>query len=333
MKRGGKTFICLLGGIALTMGAKAITGDPTSVKHGEAANPITSTGTSSAGDSPYGAIVERNIFDLKDPPPPEAPKETNAPPPNVTLTGIMSILGKKQALFMVQKQAPPGKPGPPLSPESYIMMEGQRQDGLEVLEIDQKGSKVKIKNDGIVSTITFEVPKAGAGGQPAPGGMMNSQPHMGRPGFNPNMNNPNAGTTPLPTRQIRTPDFSQYSQGAANQGNPYNSGGAYSPQGAYNQGGISAVGYNQGFQGQQQQSPLTSEQQVALALAQQQQHAEDVSAGRFPSLPNMGGQNDQQPAASGAQQPAANSTPNNMPAWMRARLTGSAQLPPSLPTP
>ena len=44
------------------------------------------------------------------------------------------------------------------------MTEGQRQDGLEVLEINQKDSKVKIKNDGIVSTITFETPKAGAGG-------------------------------------------------------------------------------------------------------------------------------------------------------------------------
>lgn len=113
--------------------------------------------------NPYDVIVHRNVFDLMDPPPLLPPKDdTTPPPPNVELTGIMTILGDKRALFMVQDVTPPGKP--PKSAESYILTEGQRQGVLEVLEIDAKNAKVKIKNDGIVSTITFEKSKSGASG-------------------------------------------------------------------------------------------------------------------------------------------------------------------------
>lgn len=311
MKRVGKTFICLLGGIALTFGAKAITGDPTSIKHGDSAKPSASANT--ASDSPYGAIVERNIFDLKDPPPPpSAAPETNAPPPNVTLTGIMSILGKKQALFLVQKVAVAGKPAD--SPESYIMTEGQRQGGLEVLEIfnDKKDPKVKIKNDGVVSTLTFEVSKS-----PGAGAAMTPQPHMGRPGFNPNMNNPNAGTTPLPTRPLRTPDFSQYSP----QGTP-NSSGVNPQPNAYNPNGVSGVGYNQG---QPQQQALSGDQQVAMFLANQQAHAADIAAGKYPPTPPIPGVTTEPQQPTGQQQSTEQSSaPNNLPSWLQAKVRGSS---------
>jgi hypothetical protein len=293
MKRGGKMFICLAGGIALTMSAKAITGNPTSIKQAEAGIPIAGTNsggsTNDVGDTPYSAIVERNIFDLKDPPPPPPPMESNAPPANVSLTGLMTIFGKKQALFMVQKQMAPGKGGgAPPAAESYIMTEGQRQDGLEVLEIDVTGKKVKIKNDGTVSTITFEVAKAGGGGVP-----MNPTPHMGmgKPGFIPNY--PNTPATPLPTRPIRTPDFSQYSP----QGNSNPGGAGYNPQAGYNPGGVSAVGYNQG---QPQQQALSGDEQVAMFLAQQKAHAADEAAGRYPPAPPIPGiTTPQQPVGSG----------------------------------
>ncbi|HZQ48078.1 MAG TPA: hypothetical protein VFC07_13760 [Verrucomicrobiae bacterium] len=303
MKRGGKTFICLLGGIALTMGARAITSDPTSAKHGESASSNASA-SSNTGDTPYSAIVDRNVFDLKDPPPP--PKDlppTNAPPPNVTLTGIMSMFGKKQALFMVQKTASPGKA--PDAAASYIMCEGQRQEGLEVLEIDQKGAKVKIKNDGIVSTLTFEAAKPGPGG-----GAMNPPPHMGRGGFNPNYNPNAAPNAPMPTRPMRPPEMSQFSPQ-----------GAYNPA-AMNQGGISAVGYGQG---QPQQTGLSAEAQVAMSLAQQQQHAAEISQGKYPALPPIGGIN-MSPGADSGQQTPANENQNpqqKLPAWLQGRSTGS----------
>ncbi len=167
MKRGVKTLFCVLGAVALAFAAKAITGDPTSIKHGESLPASVSSAKTAEDANPYDAIVERNVFDLKDPPPTNAPAVTNEPPPNVKLTGIMTIFGHKQALFMVQKSGQPGKaPEPEVS---YILSEGQRQEGLEVMEIDSAKKKVKIKNDGIVSTVTYETPKAGGLGGAHPG--------------------------------------------------------------------------------------------------------------------------------------------------------------------
>lgn len=165
MKHGGKTFICLLSSFALTMGSKAISSAPGGIKHGE--NAVSIADTRNTGETPYSTIVVRNIFSLNDP----GTNVVNAPSSNVTLTGITTILGMKQALFMVQKSAG--------LPESYFLTEGQRQGELEVLKIDQKEAKVTIKNGGVVSTITFEAPKAETSGVP-----MNSPTPMSRPGFN-----------------------------------------------------------------------------------------------------------------------------------------------------
>src|SRR5690348_6027189 len=117
MKRGIITTCCLFGCVALTTSVRAIVAESTDGNH-------------------YHAIVERNVFDLKAPPPPvTAAPVTNTPPPNVKLTGITTILGNKRALFMVQ-EAPVG--GKPQKEESYILTEGQRQGALEVLEINDK---------------------------------------------------------------------------------------------------------------------------------------------------------------------------------------------------
>lgn len=183
MKRSGKTFICLLSSFALATGVRAVTSDLGGIKHGEITSSIVS-------DDSYGAIVRRNIFDLKEPDTNSFVPPVNPPPPNVTLTGIMTIFGRKQALFMVQKPASLGKPSD--APESSILSEGERQGGLEVLAIDQKGAKVTIKNDGIVSTITFEAPKPVASAPTNP-----PVAHMSRTGFRPNLDL-NAATPPPP---------------------------------------------------------------------------------------------------------------------------------------
>jgi hypothetical protein len=108
--------------------------------------------------NPYSAIWQRNAFDLKSAAAEavEAPK-TNLPPPNVQLTGITTILGNKRALFMVQESASPGKP--PGRNQSFILTEGERQGVLEVLEINTKAATVKIRNNGILSTIALTTNK------------------------------------------------------------------------------------------------------------------------------------------------------------------------------
>ncbi|MDB6112707.1 MAG: hypothetical protein JWR69_4457, partial [Pedosphaera sp.] len=122
-------------------------------------------------------------------------------PPKVKLTGITTILGNKRALFMVQEVPAPGKAQ---KEESYILTEGQRQGLLEVLEIDERTGRVKIKNDGSISVVTFEtvklpvapvgVPPSLAGGVPVLPPMPNAvAPH------------PVGNPTTLPTRTSRTP--------------------------------------------------------------------------------------------------------------------------------
>jgi hypothetical protein len=321
MRRGAKTFVCVLGAITVVLGAKAITGDPTALPHGEAPMAgVSAKKAASNGTSPYDAIVERNVFDLKDPPdtntPPPPP---NDPPPNVRLTGIMSIFGHEQALFMVQKSGQPGKGAEP--EVSYILTEGQRQEGLEVLKIDSKDKKVKIKNDGIVSTISFEVAKAGGLGGPHHD-MTPGQPHMGKPGFAPTLN-PNAGA--MPQRTLRTPQLGQASPqaGGGNPGGGYNANPYGYGNAGYNAGGVSGVGYNQNPG--QPQSNVSAEEQVAMALAQQQQHQDAIAAGRYPSLPQIPGLTGPQsgPGQETTGQQSAQNPSSTLPAFLQPHTTGN----------
>ena len=196
MQRGGKTLICALCALALTTGARAIVDE-------SGGAPVATENEK----SPYSAIWLRNVFDLKPPPSAVIPPETNAPPPNVILTGITTLLGSKRALFLVQDPQIPGKP--PTKEESFILSEGQRQGVLEVLEINSKAGTVKIKNEEIISTITFATNKTGGGLGGGPPTMPMGLPHQPRfnqpPGFNPNLN-----PAPLPNRMLRGGDASQF---------------------------------------------------------------------------------------------------------------------------
>jgi hypothetical protein len=138
--RSGKVLLCLLCLFALNPRIYAVSGD---------------TDTS---ENPYQAIWQRNAFDLKPAADDSAQThEDTVAPPNVQLTGITSILGRKQALFTVQPSQIPGKPAGSLY--SCILAEGERKGGVEVLEINMKTAKVRIKNDGIVSTIALQTNK------------------------------------------------------------------------------------------------------------------------------------------------------------------------------
>ena len=102
--------------------------------------------------NPYRQIAERNVFGLR-PPSPRHVELPPAPLPKVVLTGITTILGKKRALLKIQF---PAKPAKPPKQVSCILTEGQRDGPVEVLEINEKTSQVKVANSGTISLITFE---------------------------------------------------------------------------------------------------------------------------------------------------------------------------------
>jgi hypothetical protein len=128
MKRGGKILLCVLSGLAAVTTTQAITD----------------------GSNPYGSIVERNVFNLKAPTPPPDPESLKPPPPKITLQGINSILGLRQVLFKVA----PSKPGE--KEQAYVLSEGQRQDEVEVLAIDEKEGSIKFNNHGTIETKTLK---------------------------------------------------------------------------------------------------------------------------------------------------------------------------------
>lgn len=128
MKRGGKILLCVLSGLAAATTTQAITD----------------------GSNPYGSIVERNVFNLKPPPRPEDLVPPPPPAPKITLQGINSILGLRQVLFKIA----PSKPGE--KEQAYVLSEGQRQDEVEVLAIDEKEGSIKFNNHGTVETKTLK---------------------------------------------------------------------------------------------------------------------------------------------------------------------------------
>jgi len=182
-----------------------------------------------ANDSPYAAIVERNIFALVPiPPPPVADdnEKSNTPPVNVTLTGITTIFGNTRAYFLVQDPPQAGKP--PAAAESVMLTVGERRGMLEALDIDVKAGTVKIKNDGVISTITF--PKvtqtAGAGAPPPPGSPPGFNPGGGRRGGFAPGGAPGAATG-VPPRPMRSPGGGPgITQNPNNFQNSYAGGGA-----------------------------------------------------------------------------------------------------------
>ncbi len=106
-----------------------------------------------ATSNPYGGIVDRNVFSLKpaplvDPTPVASP----TPPVKLTLNGITTILGNKRALL--HAQIPP-RPPEPAKEENYMLTEGQRDGGVEVLSIDEHAGIVKVNNNGLTETLDF----------------------------------------------------------------------------------------------------------------------------------------------------------------------------------
>ena len=171
-------------------------------------------------DNPYKGIVERNLFGLKDPPPPPDPAEVNKPQPSkIILTGITDILGRKQALMKIP--AAPAKPGEtPKGEQSFILTVGQREGDIEVLEIDPVAGMVKVRNAGVVEELTFDkngpkLPSTPAPGAPAVAGVpgipmprpvatASASPSATPASLAPGTTFTAAGLRSIPTRSVRT---------------------------------------------------------------------------------------------------------------------------------
>jgi hypothetical protein len=133
-------------------------------------------------DTPYGAIMARNVFALvpipTNPPPDTTPDE---PPPKITPNGIMNIFGKLQALFKV---AEPPKAGQPPHDESYVLTEGEAQDEIEVTKINEKAGTITFNNHGVVQELPLVSGVASSGAAPAGGGPGSFVSRPGIPGGN-----------------------------------------------------------------------------------------------------------------------------------------------------
>jgi hypothetical protein len=176
-------------------------------------------------DTPYQAIVDRNVFSLKPPPPPPVnnPDANKPPPPPITLTGITTILGSKRAFMSVNM---PAKPPEPAKVQSFMLSEGQRDGDIEVLEIDEKAGMVKVNEFGSITNLTWE--KNGlkmAGGQPAPA----PNPAGGVPPPPQNPFNPGAAgfNKAIPSRTLRLPGVPTAQPGGASTANPASGTGGF----------------------------------------------------------------------------------------------------------
>jgi hypothetical protein len=159
--------------------------------------------------SPYSPIVTRNVFGLQPIPtvdPNAAAAADVPPPPKITPNGIMTIFGSKEALYKV---AGVGKPGQPPQDQSYELGEGESQDDIEVVKIDDQADVITFNNHGTIQELPlsaapdlstpsgpsggpgFPVPRPGFRRFPRPGmpGGPMAAPQMQNSAFNPNNNN------------------------------------------------------------------------------------------------------------------------------------------------
>jgi hypothetical protein len=101
----------------------------------------------------YDRISIRNVFGLKDPPPVVVPPPPPPALPKIILTGIATISGSKLAFLRVQFLA---KPGEPAREQSMMLKEGQREAGIEILQIDEKAGRIQVNNLGTEMPVTFD---------------------------------------------------------------------------------------------------------------------------------------------------------------------------------
>lgn len=104
-------------------------------------------------DNPYKPIVDKNIFHLKPPTIIDPNVVEGPPPPKITLQGITTILGRRQVLFRAAFAATPGVPP---KEQALVLTEGEREEEIEVVSIDEVNGTVTFKNHGKMQTLNMK---------------------------------------------------------------------------------------------------------------------------------------------------------------------------------
>jgi hypothetical protein len=106
--------------------------------------------------NPYAIIIMRNVFGLQPLAPPAPPAPATTPLPKIMLKGTMSIFGSREALFSVVK---PASPEHSASDKSYMLKEGELQDGIEVRQVNEKAGVAIFANHGTIQEIKLWEPQ------------------------------------------------------------------------------------------------------------------------------------------------------------------------------
>jgi hypothetical protein len=229
-------------------------------------------------DNPYGAIVARNPFALKPPPPPGPdPASLKPPAPKIVLNGIATVFGVKRAIM---KMTPPAAKGEQAKEQSFLLAEGEREGELEVMKIDDAPpGSVLVNNYGTVTNLTFEAngPKGGS----SPGAPSPTYGGIPAPGAPPAFNPAGGGLRTIPTRALRLPGVNQ-APAAGGTPSPYGATDATSGTPNYGYGGVPAA-YGQ----PQQQNPTEQMSPEARALLTEAAYQDakqrgDATAAIFP---------------------------------------------------
>jgi hypothetical protein len=242
MKRVGEIAVCLAGGLAFVASVRA--------------------------DNPYMPIVARNVFGLNPPQAADSTQQNTEPPPKITANGIMSIFGHWQVLFKV---VTPGRPGQPAKDTSYILSEGQQQDDIEVIQINEKKGVVKFDNHGTVQEIALTSTPAAGGAAPA---AVNLNPMPSTPKV---MLSGGGGGSSNSGDVVRFGDRLSRNRGSGNGNNNLNPG-------ADNGSGLRSIPAQGGYSNPQSKNNLSADDQAVLIAAQHKYHQDQGSpiANLFP---------------------------------------------------
>jgi hypothetical protein len=269
VNRFGKIAVCLAGGLVFTASLRA--DGPLGI-------------TAAAGD-PYSPIVDRNVFGLLPPPPPPDPSIiADASLPKITANGIMDVFGNLKVLFKTS-----GKQGQ--KDNFYDLAEGQSEDDIEVVKIDENAKMVTFNNHGDEQQIALvtESSSGGGGGNGGGGGGM-SGGFGGRPGFN-GGGGFNSGGFNGGAGGFNRPGYNGGGQSGFNGGGGQNGGYGGAP-GGINVGGstLSFSGANQYQPQPQPKTSMSAEDQVIMIEAQkvQMQQTGDPTANIMPITPISG---------------------------------------------
>lgn len=237
---------------------------------------------------PYQKIVERNPFGLNPPAAPAPPPPpVEVPKPDVTLTGITSLLGRPKAYLMTKDAKG--------TPEYLSLSVGERVGSLEVLEIQQTEGKVKIRNAGREISLNFKdngVKTASAPTPPPPPGTPGAPGGApGSPGFR------GAPTVSIPGRPGVQGSPGGGSTGTMSPTTTITLGAPPTGGGDANQAVLRTIptrnmrtgGSDEVTVPHPPQANMTAEESAVIMLIQQEANKKEIQQGSFPPLPPVPG--------------------------------------------